>query len=120
MVQGFIISLLVLFLIIIISALPLHIAVKLMNGRTHLLKTILVMFITSLIITIISTLIPFGAILAFIILIWLYREIFRLKWYKAFIVWLLQIIFISILVFIVSIVGISFTIFTIVSPLIGL
>lgn len=115
--EEFLISIFILFLIIVVSALPLHIAVKIMRGKTHLLKTIVVMFITSLIITVISTLVPFGAILAFIILIWLYRELFKLKWYKAFIVWFLQLVFISLLIFLVSIVGISFTIFSLFSPI---
>ncbi|MEM2139252.1 MAG: hypothetical protein QXM96_03810, partial [Candidatus Woesearchaeota archaeon] len=38
----------------------------------------------------------FGAIISFFLTIWLYHEIFRLKWYKAFLVWLLQFIFIAI------------------------
>jgi hypothetical protein len=52
-----------------------------------------------------------GGLLAFIMLIWIYHEIFRLKWFKAFLAWLLQFVFIAIfyaiLIFIAAFVGIS-------------
>ena len=100
-------------IVLIISALPLHFAVKILGGRTHLLKTILVMIVTSIMIVLVSLLLPYGAIIGFIVLIWMYREMFRLKWYKALLVWILQIIFVVILLLILSFVGVTLTLMAI-------
>ncbi|MFP4402529.1 MAG: hypothetical protein ACLFPL_04850 [Candidatus Nanoarchaeia archaeon] len=110
-------SIIVLLIILIISALPLHFAVKIMGGKTYLIKTILVMFLSSIIVVLVNLLLPYGAILAFIVLIWIYREMFRLKWIKALLVWLLQLIFVTILLSIAALIGVSFTIFSISSSL---
>jgi len=93
-------------LIFIISSIPLNIAVKILGGRTNLLKTALI----SLIAGIIIGFIPY-AIIGFIILIWIYHEVFRLKWFKAFFAWLLQFIIIGIFYFILALLGIALILF---------
>lgn len=111
--EAFFITLFTLLFVLIISALPLHFAVKVLGGRTHLLKTILVMIVTSIMIILVSLLLPYGTIIGFILLIWMYREMFRLKWHKAILVWVLQIIFVIILLLILSLIGVSLTLMAI-------
>ena len=60
------------------------------------------MFFTGIIVTAIESSISFGGIVAFIILIWIYREMFRLKWLKAILVWFLHGLFILLLKFLVG------------------
>ena len=105
--EAFILSIFTILVVLIISALPLHIAVKLLGGKTYLIKTILVMFISSVIIVLIALILPFGGIIAFIVLIWMYREMFRLKWHKALFAWILQLLFVAILFIILSIIGVG-------------
>lgn len=101
-------TILIWIIIIILSALPLHLAVKLLGGKTNLMKTILVLFLTGVLTSIIIAIFPFGALISLVFLIWIYHEIFRLKWLKAFLAWILQIIFILILIFILGAIGLSF------------
>jgi hypothetical protein len=87
-------------LIFVVSSLPLHFAVKILKGKTDLIKTVLVNLITGIIISYIySQFRIFGGLIAFFLLIWIYHEIFRLKWYKAMIVWLVQLIILVVFYF---------------------
>ena len=80
-----------------ISSLPLYFSVKLLNGKTTLLKTALVTFILGIIVTAIQNFFKgFGGLIAFFILIWIYHEVFRLKWWKALVAWFMQFIFIAV------------------------
>ena len=89
------IAFLVLIVIFLISALPLYFAVKLLNGRTTLFKTAIITFISGIIVSVVNYLFKtWGALIAFIVLIWIYHDVFRLKWHKAFLVWILQLAFI--------------------------
>jgi hypothetical protein len=97
MVDALIISILVIILLFVISALPLYLAVKVLGGKTNIIKTILVMIVAGILTAIITAIFPFGGIIAFILLIWIYHEMFRLKWIKALIAWVLQLIFIFLL-----------------------
>ena len=85
----------------IISAIPLHIAARMLGGKSSIFKAIITNIIIGLVIAAIHLFFPFANIIAFIALIWIYREMFRLKWFKAFLVWIIQITltFIFILIF---------------------
>lgn len=90
------IATLVLFLGFLVSALPLHLAVKTLNGKTNILKTILVMVLGGFIVALVRSVIGiFGGLFAFIVLIWLYRIAFRMGWLRAIMVWLLQFVFLA-------------------------
>lgn len=104
-------NILILILVIIISTLPLYFSVKLLGGKTSLIKTFLVMVIVSFGSTLISLILPFGIILGWLFLIWVFHEIFRLKYFNAFIAWILWIIFIVIFSFIGMLIGIGTLIF---------
>ncbi|NCC71132.1 hypothetical protein EOM09_06130 [bacterium] len=105
--EEIIIKILVIILIFILSALPLHISVRILGGRTNILKSFLVTFGAGIVAAFFAAILPFGAIFALIILIWIYREMFRLKWFKAFIAWILQLLFIFLLGIILMIFGLS-------------
>lgn len=94
---------LIIILIFIISSLPLYFAVKILRGKTSFLKAILITLITGIIVSAIEfTFKIWGGLIAFLILIFIYREAFRLKWWKAIFVWILQLIFIVLLYLILS------------------
>lgn len=85
-------------IIFLISTLPLYFAVKILGGKTGLLKTFLVVFISGIILTIINLIFPvWGWLIGFLFLLWFYRELFRLKWWKAFVAWILQFVFLVLL-----------------------
>ncbi len=103
-------SLVIIFVMIIISALPLYFAVNLLGGRTTILKAFLVMLITAILATVIAAIFPFGTLIAAFILIWIYHEVFRLRWIKAFIAWILQIVFYFLIAFLLTIFGLGYLI----------
>jgi hypothetical protein len=91
----------VVLLAFIISALPLYFAVKFLGGKTSLIKTAFVTFISGVIVSGIQYRFKtFGGLIAFFVLIWIYHEVFRLNWSKSFLAWLLQFVFIAIFYFI--------------------
>jgi hypothetical protein len=102
----------VIFLAFVISSLPLYFAVKWLRGRTTLLKTVAITLLTGIIASLIHVIFKsYSSLIAFIVLVWIYHEVFRLKWLKAVLAWLLQFAFIIlfswILLFILSASGIS-------------
>ncbi|MBS3066914.1 hypothetical protein J4205_03735 [Candidatus Pacearchaeota archaeon] len=81
----------------ILSAIPLYRAVKFLKGKTNFPKTLFITLVSGLIISILSSLIKiYIGIISSIVLIWIYKKSFKLKWTKAFIVWIIQIILIII------------------------
>lgn len=93
-------------IVFLVSAIPLHISVKLLGGRTSLLKTALIAFLAGIITVAIENYFSiFGSIFAFIVLIWIYHEAFRLKWLKSFFAWILQFVVIAIIFFILGLLG---------------
>lgn len=105
-------SILVKILIFIISAIPLYIAVKFLGGKTTILRTAIIAFLSGIAVSLIQEFFKtFGAIIAFIFLIWVYHEAFKLKWWKAFVAWFLQFIVIGLLmafaIFVLALIGIS-------------
>ncbi len=99
---------LALFIIIILSALPLYFAVKILGGKTSLLKVIIVNFIAALVTPIIKSWIGiFGGVVAFIALLFIYKVMFRLGWVRALIAWAGQFIIVMGLVALDALFGIS-------------
>jgi len=85
--------------IFFVSALPLYFAVSLLGGKTTWLKTALIVFVSGILVSVISSYFhAWGSLIAFLVLIWIYHEAFQLKWWKAFLAWLLQFVFIAIFV----------------------
>ncbi len=107
-VEESLINLLVFSMLIIFSTLPLYVSVKILGGKASLLKTFLVMLIIAIVSAVLKSFLPsLGTLIAWIVLIWIFHEIFRLKYYKAIIVWILWIFFVFILTFILSLFGLE-------------
>ena len=102
---SFAITLLIVF---ILTTLPLHLAVNLLGGRTSFLKTFLVILASAIIVIAITAFFPWGGIIAFIVLIWIYSEMFHIGILRAFFVWIMQFVIIFILTFILALAGLSF------------
>jgi len=111
MLTEIIIGAFVFIIILIISALPLYLAVKMLGGKTTIFKTILVNILGGIIVYLVNHFFTtWGGLIAFILLIWFYREMFRLKWFKALLAWLLQLIFMAILYAILAFLGLAYLI----------
>jgi len=83
------------FLILLISAIPLHISINLFGGKTNFFKTIIVMLIGGFLVAAVkNSLNVFSGIISFFFLLALYHYAFRLGWMKTFFAWLFQFIFI--------------------------
>jgi len=91
-----IIGLIVWVILLLISAIPLHLAVWILGGKSSVLKALFVNLIIGLLTAVLFAVLGvFGKIVAILVLIltiWIYREAFRLKWWKALVVWLIQMV----------------------------
>lgn len=108
-IETIFLTIIIMLLIIVLSSLPLYFSVKLLGGRTSILKTFFVMLIVGVLtIFIQATFSYYGTIIAWFLLIWIFREMFRLKWIKAIIAWVLWVIFTMFFIFIFGVLGFSF------------
>lgn len=80
------------FLIFLLAAIPLNITVKLVGGETHLLKTAGISFLVGLLVAAIQVSLhsTLGSVIAFIVMLWVYKAAFAIGWLRAFLVWLLH------------------------------
>ena len=86
--------------LLVISALPLFFAVKIMGGRTGILKVILVNVIVGIVAYYIhSHFAIWGTIAAFIALLFIYKIMFRIGFIKALIAWALQFVILFVLLY---------------------
>lgn len=91
----------------ILSSVPLYLAVKILGGKTSILKTAFIAFIAGIVVLVIQAIFRvWGALIAFIALIWIFHEAFRLKWWKAFLVWILYLVIVAAFYFILALFGI--------------
>ncbi|MFW5704659.1 MAG: hypothetical protein ACOCXG_02345 [Nanoarchaeota archaeon] len=113
--EQILIGALVLLLVIIISALPLHLAAKSLGGKSTILKSFLIMIIVGIISILLNLVLPaFGTILTWIILIVIFKEAYHIGWLKSIFVWLLWIVFVIILAILLSLLGLSVLTFSVV------
>jgi len=85
----------ILVVIFLISALPLYFAVKLFNGKTTLFKTAIITLISGVIVSIMNNFFKtWSTLIVFVLLIWIYHDVFKLNWYKSFFVLIIQFTFI--------------------------
>ncbi|MBT4858340.1 hypothetical protein HON49_04160 [archaeon] len=103
------ISAIITVVVFILSALPLYFAVKFLGGKGSLVKVLFVSLISGLIISAIKETFKWGWLLAFFVLIWIYHETFRLKWWKASIVWIVQLGFFLVLTFLATLLVLAVT-----------
>ncbi len=95
-------------LLFVVASLPLHLSVKLLGGKTNLIKSVLVNLITGIIISaLMEQFRILGGFVAFLFLVFIYHEVFRLRWIKALFVWLVQLIIVAIFYAILILIGAS-------------
>lgn len=102
-------TILIILLIIIISSLPLFFAVNLLGGKTSILRTFLVMVVVGFATVIIQAIFNYwGTLIAWILLLFIFMDVFDLGFIRAIIVWILWILFTILFIYIFSIIGFSF------------
>jgi hypothetical protein len=103
-----IVAILVLILIFLVAALPLHFAVRLLGGRTTWLKSAGVNLLVGIITSLVHEFFPLlGFIIGFVLMLIIYRLLFRLRWWKTIVVWLLQAVFVALFVLLATLLGIG-------------
>lgn len=94
-------------LIIILSAIPLNIAVKLLGGKSSIVKVIFANIIVAVLGYLIQSQIGvFAGLLTFIIMLFVYKIMFDMGWIRSFLAWLLQYVLILIFFVILALAGI--------------
>ncbi len=86
----------VILLSFIVASFPLYLSVKMLGGRTSLLRAVGVNLVVGIVTSLLYIFFSPIAIVVFLVAVVLYREMFRLRWWKAFLVWFIQ-IFLSVL-----------------------
>lgn len=103
-----IIKLLILFLVILFSSLPLYLAVKFLGGKASILNVFLVNLGAAILIPFVKQSIgTWGGIISFIFLLFIYKNMFSIGWVRSFLVWILQFVIIALIIIILAAVGIS-------------
>lgn len=94
-------------LVVVISAIPLNIAVKMLGGRSSLIKVIFANFLIAILSYLIQHYIGFFVgFFSFIVMLFVYKKMFRMGWLRTLIAWLLQYILIAIFLVILALIGI--------------
>lgn len=105
---GLLIAILFIVLVIVISCLPLYLAVAVFGGRPSIIKVILVGLIVPILSYIIERVFDsWVGLLSFIALIAVYRYVFRLNWINAFLAWLLSFVFAGLMVLLLVLLGVT-------------
>lgn len=102
------IKLLILVAILVVSAIPLNLAVKLLGGRSSILKVIAANILAGVLGYLILVYVgEYVAILSFIAMILIYRSMFRMGWIRSMLAWLLQFVIIAIIIVVLLLFGVS-------------
>jgi hypothetical protein len=99
---------LLLLLVIVVSAIPLNLAVKLMGGKSSILRVILANIIVGILAIFIDMKLGhFAGIVSFIAMLFIYKHLFHVGYLRALLAWVLQ--FVIILIFILALAAIGVT-----------
>ena len=94
-------------LVFVAAAIPLHLAARMFGGDSTLLKAILTNLIAGVLGGVISLLFSrTGLLVYFIVLLLVYKMMFKIGWIKAFLVWLLQGIILFVFLILFGLIGI--------------
>lgn len=96
--------------ILIISAIPLNVAVKMLGGKSSIVKVLLVYLMVSLFIMLIEYFIGqgfFASIVVFIGMLFFYKHMFKMGWLRSFLAWIAQFVIIAILGVILALLGVA-------------
>ncbi|MCF7798563.1 hypothetical protein K9M74_01530 [Candidatus Woesearchaeota archaeon] len=96
-------SLLVILIITMLAAVPLHFSVKLLHGKTNFFKTIIINVMSGILVNVCGMIIPlFGLVIGLIITVFLFKYAFKVSFLKAILILLINTI-ISILLGLIGI-----------------
>ncbi len=85
LLSGVSVGILAVVVIIIISALPLYFAVKFLGGKATIFKVLMVNLIVGIVGAVLDV-----PVVGFVLLLFVYKEVFKLSWFSAFFAWILQ------------------------------
>lgn len=107
--SGLLVNLIIIWVLIIISSLPLYLSLKILFGhKVTIFKVFLVNIIGGLIVAIIKLKFEtFGGVIAFLLLLFVYKIAFRIGWIRALLAWMLQFVILALFTFILSLIGIK-------------
>jgi hypothetical protein len=92
--------------VFLIAAIPLHITVKLLGGDSSLIKAAIVNFLVGLASGVISFFLKsFAGVISFIALLFIYKTMFDIGWIRALLAWLLQGVIIVLLIVLLAAIG---------------
>ena len=98
------ITTIILLLVLIITSLPLYFSVKLLGGKTTLFIAMMVNLASGVLFFLISKTLPYGMIIGFVVLLFVYGLSFRLGWIRALLVWLMQSVLLFIFVVVLTLI----------------
>ncbi|MGM5482114.1 MAG: hypothetical protein ACQESF_01505 [Nanobdellota archaeon] len=78
-------------LIMVLSAIPLNIAVKILGGKSSIVKVIFANIIIAVLAYFIQSKVgSFVGLLSFVVMLFVYKVMFDMGWLRSFLAWLLQ------------------------------
>lgn len=92
-------------IVFLLSGVPLYFSVKILGGKTTLIKTAFIVLVSGILLTLINIFFIWGGIIGFIVLIWIYHAAFQLKWWKALLAWLLQFVVLAVFYFLLALIA---------------
>jgi len=99
-----IVGIMIYLIILVISSIPLYVAVRLLGGKTSLFKVIMVNIVAGIVISALKAAYSsfIWSILVFLTLLYIYKEMFRIGWLRSFFAWLMQFVIFAAIMSIVS------------------
>ena len=106
---GLLWTLVTVWILIIVSSLPLYISLKLFFAKkASILRVFLVNLIVGFLVAVIKYYFAIlGGIIAFVLLLFIYKIAFGIGWIRAILVWLLQFVILAALAFALALIGIN-------------
>ena len=94
--------------VLVVSAIPLNIAVKLLGGRSSLLKVVAINLLMGLVNGFLDAKLRiYSGIASFIILLLLYRFMFDIGWIRAILAWVLQFVLVAAFMIALMLLGVN-------------
>ncbi|MBU4246639.1 MAG: hypothetical protein ABIF85_01985 [Nanoarchaeota archaeon] len=99
------------FIVFIFSSIPLYFALKMIKEKAKKIsftKVFLVTILVAAVASAVSSSFGFlGGVVAFILALFVYKEMFEIDWLTAFLVWLMQIVIVALVFWAFILLGIS-------------
>ena len=101
-------NIIVLLIVLVISAIPLNLAMKMLGGKSSILKVILANLLAGIAYILLHAYLGlFAGLASFIVMILIYREIFKVGWIRVLLALVLEVVIIIIFWIALAAIGIS-------------